>query len=107
MVGESGEMMVHRLAGESAAVVAFCFGLPGPVRVADEAGPTGFGLARSRRHRARATATATPPPPPPPRHRATARATAPPPPLPRHHRAPKHPTLLELGDLLVGVAAYL
>ena len=44
---ESGEMTVHRLPGEAAAVVAFCVGLPGPVRVAYEAGPTGFGLARA------------------------------------------------------------
>jgi transposase len=44
---ESGEMMVHRLSGETAAVAAFCAGLPGPVRAAYEAGPTGFGLARA------------------------------------------------------------
>ena len=44
---ESGEMSVHRLPGETAAVAAFCAGLPGPTRVAYEAGPTGFGLARA------------------------------------------------------------
>lgn len=44
---ESGEMSVHRLPGETAAVVAFCAGLPGPARVAYEAGPTGYGLARA------------------------------------------------------------
>lgn len=44
---ESGEMTVHHLPGETAAVVAFCAGLPAPARVAYEAGPTGFGLARS------------------------------------------------------------
>jgi transposase len=38
---ESGEMTVCRLAGETAAVVAFCVSLPGPRRVAYEAGPTG------------------------------------------------------------------
>ena len=43
---ESGEMTVHRLRGEAAAVVSLCVGLPGPARVAYEAGPTGFGLAR-------------------------------------------------------------
>jgi transposase len=43
----SGEMTVHRLPGETAAVVAFCAGLPGPTRVAYEAGPTGYGLARA------------------------------------------------------------
>jgi len=44
---ESGEMTVHRLSGETAVVVAFCAGLPGPTRVAYEAGPTGYGLARA------------------------------------------------------------
>jgi transposase len=43
---ESGETTVHRLPGQAAEVVAFCAALPAPVRVADEAGPTGFGLAR-------------------------------------------------------------
>src|SRR5918996_5379167 len=45
--GESGELSAHRLAGETGAVVAFCAGLPAPARVAYEAGPTGFGLARA------------------------------------------------------------
>jgi hypothetical protein len=40
----SGEMSVHRLPGETSALVAFCAGLPGATRVAYEAGPTGFGL---------------------------------------------------------------
>ena len=44
---ESGEMTVQRLPGRPASVVAFCAGLPGPTRVAYEAGPTGFGLARA------------------------------------------------------------
>ena len=44
---ESGEMTVHRLAGETVGLVAFCVGLPGPARVAYEAGPTGYGLARA------------------------------------------------------------
>jgi transposase len=44
---ESGEMTVHRLPGETEATVAFCSGLPRPVRVAYEAGPTGFCLARA------------------------------------------------------------
>ena len=43
----TGEMRVQRLSGETNAVVAFCAGLPGPVRVAYEAGPTGFALARA------------------------------------------------------------
>jgi transposase len=44
---ESGEMSVHRLPGRTCEVVAFCAGLPGLVRAAYEAGPTGFGLARA------------------------------------------------------------
>jgi transposase len=43
----SGEMTVHRLPGATDQLVAFCAGLPGPTRVAYEAGPTGFGLARA------------------------------------------------------------
>jgi len=44
---ESGELCVTRLAGTTDEVVAFCVGLPGPTKVAYEAGPTGFGLARA------------------------------------------------------------
>jgi transposase len=44
---ESGEMAMHRVLGRTCEVVAFCGGLPEPVRVAYEAGPTGFGLARA------------------------------------------------------------
>jgi len=44
---ESGELVTRRLPGRTSDVVAFCAGLPGPVRVAYEAGPTGFGLARA------------------------------------------------------------
>jgi transposase len=47
MDGQSGELVVRRLPGATAEVVEFCAGLPGPVRVAYEAGPTGFGLARA------------------------------------------------------------
>src|SRR5213596_2361361 len=43
----SGEMSVHRLAGRTSEVTAFCGRLPAPVRVAYEAGPTGFELARA------------------------------------------------------------
>jgi transposase len=43
----SGELRVRRLSGKTTEVVAFCVGLPGPVRVAYEAGPTGFALARA------------------------------------------------------------
>jgi transposase len=47
--GETGELVARGLAGETGAVVEFCAGLPGPTRVAYEAGPTGFGLARALR----------------------------------------------------------
>jgi hypothetical protein len=43
--GESGELRSFAMGGESAATAAFCVALPGPVRVAYEAGPTGYGLA--------------------------------------------------------------
>jgi transposase len=43
----SGELSVQRLAGRTSEVAAFCAGLPAPVRVAYEAGPTGFELARA------------------------------------------------------------
>lgn len=45
--GQTGEMGVRRLPGHAADVVGFLAGLPGPVRVAYEAGPTGFVLARA------------------------------------------------------------
>jgi transposase len=47
MDSQSGELVVRRLPGATSEVVDFCAGLPGPVRVAYEAGPTGFGLARA------------------------------------------------------------
>ena len=43
---ESGELRRRRLSGSAAEVVEFVAGLPGPVRVTYEAGPTGFALAR-------------------------------------------------------------
>jgi transposase len=46
---ESGEMITRKLPGQTAKVVEFVAGLPGPVRVAYEAGPTGFTLARALR----------------------------------------------------------
>ena len=45
--GASGELVARGLPGETRAVVEFCAGLPGPTRVAYEAGPTGYGLARA------------------------------------------------------------
>jgi transposase len=47
MDSRSGELTVRRLPGATAEVVRFCAALPGPARVAYEAGPTGFGLARA------------------------------------------------------------
>ena len=44
---ESGEMRSRELPGETAKVVEFWRGLPGPTRAAYEAGPTGYGLARA------------------------------------------------------------
>jgi transposase len=44
---ESGELRSARLPGETAKVVEFVGKLPGPTRVAYEAGPTGYGLARA------------------------------------------------------------
>lgn len=45
--GASGELRSVRLPGETERVVEFLGGLPGPTRVAYEAGPTGYGLARA------------------------------------------------------------
>ena len=45
--GESGELRSRRLSGMTSEVVEFCCSLPGPTRVAYEAGPTGYGLARA------------------------------------------------------------
>ena len=44
---ESGELRMRRLAGATSDIVAFCAALPGPTRVAYEAGPTGFAVARA------------------------------------------------------------
>src|ERR1700674_3000651 len=44
--GESGELRSFAMGGESVGAAGFCAGLPRPVRVAYEAGPTGYGLAR-------------------------------------------------------------
>ena len=44
--GETGELRSFAMGGESAGAAGFCAGLPGPVRVSYEAGPTGYGLAR-------------------------------------------------------------
>jgi transposase len=44
---ESGELRSARLPGDTSRVVEFLAKLPGPSRVAYEAGPTGYGLARA------------------------------------------------------------
>jgi transposase len=43
---ETGELTFFGLSGDTDRAAAFCAGLPRPVRVAYEAGPTGYGLAR-------------------------------------------------------------
>jgi len=43
---DTGELKTFAMSGDTAAVAGFCAGLPRPVRVAYEAGPTGYGLAR-------------------------------------------------------------
>jgi transposase len=43
---EVGQLQTFVMGGENAKAAAFCAGLPRPVRVAYEAGPTGYGLAR-------------------------------------------------------------
>ncbi len=57
---ESGELAVRRLGGATAQVAEFCAALPAPVRVAYEAGPTGFGLARALQERGVACTVAAP-----------------------------------------------
>lgn len=47
MDGGSGEIRACKLTAETVKVVGFLAGLPGPTRVAYEAGPTGYGLARA------------------------------------------------------------
>jgi len=43
---ETGQLQTFSMTGETAKAVKFCAALPRPVRVAYEAGPTGYGLAR-------------------------------------------------------------
>jgi transposase len=44
--GQTGELQTFAMSGENTKAAAFCTRLPRPVRVAYEAGPTGYGLAR-------------------------------------------------------------
>jgi transposase len=43
---DTGELQTFSMSGDSEQAAGFCAGLPRPVRVAYEAGPTGYGLAR-------------------------------------------------------------
>jgi transposase len=43
---ETGQLQTFCMDGDAAGAAGFCAGLPWPVRVAYEAGPTGYGLAR-------------------------------------------------------------
>ena len=43
---DTGELQFFGMSPDIGRVAGFCSGLPGPVRVAYEAGPTGYGLAR-------------------------------------------------------------
>ena len=43
---ETGQLQTFSMDGDVAGAAGFCAGLPRPVRVAYEAGPTGYGLAR-------------------------------------------------------------
>ena len=43
---DTGELQFFGMSPDIGRVAGFCAGLPGPVRVAYEAGPTGYGLAR-------------------------------------------------------------
>jgi transposase len=43
---ETGELSRFAMSGDAGSAAGFCAGLPRPVRVAYEAGPTGYGLAR-------------------------------------------------------------
>ena len=43
---ETGELQTFAMSGDAVGAAGFCAGLPRPARVAYEAGPTGYGLAR-------------------------------------------------------------
>ena len=43
---ETGELSRFAMTGDAGSAAGFCAGLPRPARVAYEAGPTGYGLAR-------------------------------------------------------------
>ena len=55
---QTGEIIPHRMTPDYAEILAWIVSLPAPVRVAYEAGPTGFGLARSAGRRGRCVVAA-------------------------------------------------
>ncbi|HEX8052117.1 MAG TPA: IS110 family transposase [Thermoleophilaceae bacterium] len=57
---ETGELQYFTLGGDVIEAAGLCAGLPRPVRVAYEAGPTGYGLARELRRRKVACVVAAP-----------------------------------------------
>jgi transposase len=57
---ETGELEFLGLGGDVAQAAGLCAGLPGPVRAAYEAGPTGYGLARELARRGVACVVAAP-----------------------------------------------
>ena len=65
---ETGELQRFAMTGESAGAAGFCAGLPGPVRVAYEAGPTGTQPAHISLTARRAQPAGPPPAQPTPAH---------------------------------------
>jgi transposase len=57
---ETGEVQTFSMDGDLTGAAGFCAGLPRPVRVAYEAGPTGYGLARELARRGIACVVAAP-----------------------------------------------
>jgi transposase len=57
---ETGQLEFFRLGGEAREAAGLCAGLPGPVRAAYEAGPTGYGLARELQRRGVSCVVAAP-----------------------------------------------
>ena len=60
LIDDTGELKTFAMSGEVAVAAGFCAGLPRPVRVAYEAGPTGYGLARELAKRGVACVIAAP-----------------------------------------------
>ena len=57
---ETGDLQFFSVGGEVSEAAGLCAGLPGPVRAAYEAGPTGYGLARELERRGVACVVAAP-----------------------------------------------